>query len=101
MNEGRLQRNAGQESDEMDDLPAPPLRPVMPSLESLTPGAVVRGILPDRAVSVVQAEWHGGGALTLTYRDDAGKVDQELLYRDDEGRLTLIDSDRTWSLDAD
>ena len=32
-----------------------------------------RGVLPDRAVTVVQAEWHGTQALTLTYRDDAGQ----------------------------
>lgn len=53
-------------------------------LEDLTPGARVRGVLPDRAVTVVQVEWHGTQALTLTYRDDAGKVDHELLYRPNE-----------------
>jgi len=41
----------------------------------------VPGVLPDRTVTVVQVEWHGTQALTLTYRDDAGKVDHELLYR--------------------
>ena len=42
-------------------------------LEDLTPGARVRGVLPDRAVTVVQVEWHGTQALTLTYRDDDGQ----------------------------
>jgi hypothetical protein len=48
-------------------------------LEDLAPGARVRGVLPDRTVTVVQVEWHGTQAMTLTYRDDTGKVDHELL----------------------
>jgi superfamily II DNA or RNA helicase len=73
----------------------------MATLESLTPGATVQGLLPDRSVSVVQAEWHGASALTLTYRDEAGRVGQELVYRDDEPRLAVIESGRAWWLDAD
>jgi SNF2 family DNA or RNA helicase len=70
-------------------------------LEALTPGARVRGVLPDRVVTVVQVEWHGTQALTLTYRDDAGKVDHELLYRPNEARLEIEEEGRAWSFDAD
>jgi SNF2 family DNA or RNA helicase len=70
-------------------------------LEDLTPGARIRGVLPDRAVTVVQVEWHGTQALTLTHRDDAGKVDHELLYRASEARLEVEDVGRPWSFDAD
>jgi superfamily II DNA or RNA helicase len=70
-------------------------------LEDLTPGARVRGVLPDRAVSVVQVEWHGTSAITLTYRDDNGRSDHELLYRDAESRLAIEDEGRAWSFDAD
>ena len=73
----------------------------MPRLEELTPGARIRWLLPDRPVSVVQAEWHGSGVLTLTYRDDAGAVGQELLYRIDEARLEVEGPGRAWSFDAD
>jgi hypothetical protein len=73
----------------------------MAKLEDLTPGGGVRGVLPDRAVSVVQAEWHGTQALTLTYRDDAGRVDHELLYRANEAALAIEDEGRAWSFDAD
>jgi superfamily II DNA or RNA helicase len=69
-------------------------------LEDLTPGARVRGILPDRPVTVVQAEWHGTEALTLTYRDD-GRVDHELLYRTNEAALQIEGEGRSWSFDAD
>ena len=33
-------------------------------------------------------QWHGNAALTLTYRDDAGHVGEQLLYRVDEPGLT-------------
>ncbi|MBI2684016.1 MAG: DUF3883 domain-containing protein [Actinobacteria bacterium] len=72
----------------------------MTRLEDLTTGARVQGLLPDRAVTVVQAQWHGDAAITLTFRDEQGRVDQELLYRPDEERLSLIDTGRTWSFDA-
>jgi len=71
-------------------------------LEDLTKGALVRGVLGDRAVRVVDVAWHGSNAVTLTYTDEpTGKVDQELLYRDDEPRLSVEEAGRAWSMDAD
>src|SRR3954452_22854839 len=70
-------------------------------LEDLAPGAQVIGVLPGRAVRVVAVEWHGTQALTLTYRDDAGKVDHELLYRPNEARLEIEQEGQAWSFDAD
>jgi SNF2 family DNA or RNA helicase len=58
-------------------------------------------VLPDRSVTVVQVEWHGTQALTLTYRDDQGKVDHELLYRANEARLEIEEAGRAWGFDAD
>jgi hypothetical protein len=70
-------------------------------LEDLQPGASVRGILPDAAVSVVSVEWHGGDALTLVYRDPGGRIANEILYRHDEGRLDIAEQGRPWSFDGD
>ncbi len=70
-------------------------------LEDLTPGASVRGILPDAAVSVVSVQWHGSDALTLVYRDPGGKVADEILYRHDEARLQVAKHGRPWSFDGD
>ncbi len=70
-------------------------------LEDLVPGVRVHGVLPDRAVSVVQVDWHGTSAVTLTYRDDQGSVDQEILYRDAESRLAIEETTRAWSFDGD
>jgi hypothetical protein len=72
----------------------------MATLEELTPGRRVRGVLPDRPVTVVQAEWHGTQALTLTYRM-MGRVDHELLYRGNEAAIEIEAERGAWSFDAD
>ncbi len=74
----------------------------MARLEDLTKGALVRGVLPDRVVKVVDVAWHGSSVVTLPYVDDStGKPGQELLYRDDEPRLAVERAGRAWSMDAD
>jgi SNF2 family DNA or RNA helicase len=72
----------------------------MTDLGDLAVGALVRGIL-DRPVRIVQLEWHGSDALTLTYTDESGRPGQELLYRDDGPRLTVEGQGRAWTMDAD
>ncbi len=73
----------------------------MVKLEQLTPGASVRGILPDAMVTVVSVQWYGSEALELTYKGPTGKVANELLYRHDEPRLELVEQGRPWSFDGD
>jgi superfamily II DNA or RNA helicase len=70
-------------------------------LEELTPNTAIRGILPNAAVSVVSVQWHGTDALTLVYRGPSGKVADEVLYRNDESRLEVIETGRPWSFDGD
>jgi len=70
-------------------------------LENLTPGTVVRGVTADGVVTVVATRWHGTSALTLTYRDAAGRVDERLVYRDDEPTLAVELVGRAWAFDAD
>lgn len=73
----------------------------MPHLEELTPGTSVQGILPDALVTVVQTQWFGSEALELTYKDPAGRVANQLLYRHDEPRLAVAEAGRPWSFDGD
>ncbi len=73
----------------------------MAGLEELTPGARIRGLLPDRSVNVVQVAWHGTAAITLTYRDDQGRVGDQLLYRDDEVRLEIEAAGAAFAFDGD
>jgi superfamily II DNA or RNA helicase len=70
-------------------------------LEDLKPNASVRGILPDSLATVVNVQWYGSDAVELTYRRPTGGVDQQLLYRDDESRIEIVEQGRPWSFDGD
>lgn len=73
----------------------------MTRLEELTPGARVAGVLPGQPVSVVAADWHGTNAMTLTYRTIDGQTAAELLYRDDEPRLSIEEAGAAFAFDGD
>ena len=73
----------------------------MTKLENLQPNAAVRGILPEALVTVVSVQWFGSEALELTYKTPTGKVANELIYRDDEPRLEVVEQGRPWSFDGD
>ena len=70
-------------------------------LEDLRANAAVHGVLADGLVTVVSVQWFGSEALELTYKTPAGKVANELLYRDDEARLEIVEVGRPWSFDGD
>ena len=70
-------------------------------LEHLQANAAVRGVLADGLVTVVSVQWFGSEALELTYKTPAGKLANELLYRDDEPRLEIVEIGRPWSFDGD
>ena len=69
-------------------------------LKDLQANAAVRGVLADGLVTVVSVQWFGSEALELTYKTPAGKVANELLYRDDESRLEIVEIGRPWSFDG-
>lgn len=73
----------------------------MARLEELTRGAFVRGILPDALAAVISVQWFGSEALELTYKDPAGRLANQLLYRHDEPRLEVVEQGRPWSFDGD
>jgi hypothetical protein len=57
------------------------------TLEELTPGAVVRGVVPGESVTVVASRWAGSRSIVLKFRTDAGRVDERRCHRDLEGDL--------------
>ncbi len=73
----------------------------MPRLEEITRGAVVEGVLPDGSVTVVDVNWIGSAAIELTYKDSQGRLGSELLYRDRETVLEILESGTSWSFDGD
>jgi SNF2 family DNA or RNA helicase len=70
-------------------------------LEDLTKGALVAGVTPDRAVTVIDVSWHGSEVLTLTYRTADGAVAERLIYREDEPRLAIVEEGKPWAFDGD
>jgi superfamily II DNA or RNA helicase len=71
------------------------------TLEELTPGAVVRGVVPGEPVTVIATHWAGSRSVVLTFRTDAGRVDEQVVYRAQEAELVLDGQRRAWSFDGD
>lgn len=58
-------------------------------LEDLVAGQRLSGVLPGATVEVVAALPHGADAIQLIYRDAAGAISEEIVYRADESRFGL------------
>lgn len=69
-------------------------------LENLSPNALITGIIPSGPVTVISTTWFGQNALELTYKEPSGRVGSELLYRDDEARLEVLEAGKPWSFDG-
>ena len=69
-------------------------------LEDLRPGVGVTGLTAGVA-GVVSVEWHGSDALTLVFRDEDGRLDERVLYRDEEPSLRAVETERMFPFDAD
>lgn len=70
-------------------------------LEELTPGARVEGVTGHGSVEVVSVRWHGANFVTLTYRDDHGSTNQQVLGRDHEPGLRLAAKGPSHAFDGD
>ena len=73
----------------------------MTSLEDLKRDTVVKGILPNHQITVLDVKWIGSTAIELTYKDESGNLGNELIYRDSEPALEIVTAGRPWSFDGD
>jgi superfamily II DNA or RNA helicase len=73
----------------------------MAALEELRAGTVLKGILANSNVTVIDAKWVGNVAVELTYKDNAGNVGNELLFRDREPTIEVVQKGLPWSFTAD
>ena len=73
----------------------------MARLEEITVGANVVGIAGNTPVSIVAVKWHGSAVLEITFKDARGQLAGQLLYREDEERLSVGSDSMPWSFDAD
>ena len=62
---------------------------------------ILRGLIPSQAVTVRHVELHSDDAASVTYVDGEGKVEQALVYRDQEPTLELVQQSRPLSFTAD
>jgi superfamily II DNA or RNA helicase len=70
------------------------------SLDDITPGSQIAGIIPDSTVTVIAVERHGSTSATITFRPANGKPDDTLITEADLPRLSKV-SARRWTFDAD
>ena len=73
----------------------------MVRLEELTKDAVIKGILPNVSVKIVDVEWHGDDVITVIYLGPNGAPQNELIYRDHEPNLEVVQEGRPWSFSED
>lgn len=58
-------------------------------LEGLKPGLRIEGLIPAEVITVVATQWHGKDALELTYKNSAGGLGQQVVFRKDEDSLSV------------
>ncbi len=73
----------------------------MTRLEDITRGSAVRGFLPEGLATVLDVKWLGTVAIEVTYKDSAGRLGNELIYREREPSLEVVTEGRPWSFDGD
>ncbi len=73
----------------------------MARLEDITAGSSVAGITGNTPVDIVAVKWHGTNAMTVTFKNSSGSVDEQIIYREDEEQLIVLDGSLPWSFDGD
>ncbi|WP_405180615.1 helicase-related protein [Nocardia sp. NBC_01377] len=61
-------------------------------LEELKPGLRIDGLIPAEVITVIAAQWHGTHALELTYKNAAGGLGQQVVFRKDQDKLAVAQS---------
>lgn len=75
----------------------------MARLEELQPGTIVKGILPNEPVRIVEANWRRSSniAVGIVYEDSDNNLGRDLLYRGRESTLKIVTVGPTWNFDGD
>lgn len=73
----------------------------MARLEDITVGSSVTGLANNEAVTVVAVQWYGTAVLEVTFKDGKGHLANQLIYRENEDSIEILNSNLPWSFDAD
>lgn len=72
----------------------------MARLEELSNGSIVEGLLSGEAVTVVSTKWYGSSSMEVFYKTNRGSTGSQILYREDEPSLTVLEKSLPWSFDV-
>lgn len=72
----------------------------MIKLEEIKKDAQVLGIQGNEIVCIVQVEPVGNNAITVYYKDNQGRLSEQMLFRSDEAKLELAEAGRPWAFSA-
>lgn len=73
----------------------------MSKLEDITVGCHLTGIIENEIVVVIAVQWYGTNVVEITYKNSAGVLGTQLVYREDEATIQIKNSHLPWSFDAD
>lgn len=73
----------------------------MAILEEITVGATVKGVVGPEPVTIVAVQWYGNNVLEITYKNTHSVPGTQLLLREDEAHIDVMDNSLPWSFDAD
>lgn len=73
----------------------------MAQLEDLTNGSVVHGLLSGETVTVVSTKWYGSSSVEVIFKTNHGTTGSQILYREDEPSLEILEKSLPWSFDVD
>ena len=73
----------------------------MAKLEDLTNGSVVHGLLSGEPVTVVSTKWYGSSSVEVIFKTNHGTTGSQILYREDEPSLDVLEKSLPWSFDVD
>jgi SNF2 family DNA or RNA helicase len=73
----------------------------MALLDDLAPGIMLKGIRPQTTVTIVAVTRHGADSAEIVYKDAAGGLGTQLLYRDDTEQVEVVPATLPWSFTAD
>ena len=73
----------------------------MARLEDITVGSSVKGIVANDTVTIVAVQWYGTNVIEITYKNSAGALGAQMIYRENEPNIEVMSGNLPWSFDAD
>lgn len=70
-------------------------------LRELKEGKKIRGFIVNQTVEIVAVKFHGEEVAEITYKDERGNIDSQMIYSDQMAELDLMEVVSTWNFQAD